>query len=83
MSGGTKFPRKLCPGGQNILRKYCPGDTFRGGKIYYDTCPIQQTCSTMSRDTGTGVAGIWGPPDYGDPRPNITSDIQSTLRRTI
>ena len=23
----------------------------------------------------TGVAGIWGPPDYGDPRPNITSDI--------
>ena len=22
-----------------------------------------------------GVAGIWGPPDYGDPRPNITSDI--------
>ena len=23
----------------------------------------------------TGVAGIWGPPDYGGPRPNITSDI--------
>ena len=23
----------------------------------------------------SGVAGIWGPPDYGDPRPNITSYI--------
>ena len=23
----------------------------------------------------TGVAVIWGPPDYGDPHPNITSDI--------
>ena len=23
----------------------------------------------------TGVAVIWGPPGYGDPRPNIASDI--------
>ena len=25
--------------------------------------------------TTTGVAVIWGPPDYGHPRPSITSDI--------
>ena len=32
---------------------------------------LRQLATVMS----SGVAVIWGPPDYGDPHANITSDI--------
>ena len=42
------------------------------GLLFYTLCRVP---APQFRCYSTGVARIWGPPDYGDPRPNITSDI--------
>ena len=39
------------------------------------TCLVCTLTQRLALVQGSGVAVIWGPPDYGDPRPHIARDI--------
>ena len=76
MRGSPISYENWAPGVPKIILTWGPGSPNS-----YEIGDPRSPGSPISHDTGTailigtGVAGIWGPPDYGDPRPNITSDI--------